>query len=116
LPNIALGFPYRYGTRDTTLVYLTTTRIGDKCKLTIPKQFRRGLGLRSGAPFAVFRWGNGLILFPEQQRFEQLCAQVSASLTAAGLMPVGLVATLPETRNRVFARYYRKTATRVASK
>ena len=92
----------------TTLEYLTTTKIGEKGQLTVPKQFREDLGLGNGAPFAVLRLGNGLILLPEQQRFEQLCEQVSARLTGTGLTPDDLIATLPETRNRVYARLYGK--------
>jgi len=52
------------------------------------------------------RLGDGLILIPEQQRFEQLCEQVSSSLTAAGLTSGDVLATLPEARNRVYARRY----------
>ena len=65
-------------TRRATLEYLTTTKIGEKGQLTVPKQFREDLGLGTGAPFAVLRLGDGLVLLPEQQRFEQLCEQVSA--------------------------------------
>jgi len=97
-------------TRNPTLEYLTTTKIGEKGQLTVPKQFREDLGLGNGAPFAVLRLGDGLILLPEQQRFEQLCQQVSSSLTAAGLTSGDLVATLPEARNQVYARRYGKKA------
>jgi AbrB family looped-hinge helix DNA binding protein len=98
-------------THTSTLQYLTTTKIGEKGQLTVPKQFREDLGLGSGAPFAVLRLGDGLILVPEQQRFEHLCQQVSASLTAAGLKAEDLLATLPEARDRVYARRYgKKTA------
>lgn len=95
-------------THNPTLEYLTTTKIGEKGQLTVPKQFREDLGLGSGAPFAVLRLGDGLILLPEQQRFELLCQQVSSRLTAAGVTPRNLLATLPEARNRVFARRYGK--------
>src|SRR6202451_59313 len=105
-----VGFSYYMPTHDTTLEYLTTTKIGEKGQLTVPKQFREDLGLGNGAPFAVLRLGDGLILLPEQQRFEQLCQQVSSSLTAAGLMSGDLLATLPESRNRVYARRYGKKA------
>ena len=50
------------------LEYLTTTMIGEKGQLTVPKQFREDLGLEAGAPFAVLRLGDGLILLPEQLR------------------------------------------------
>jgi AbrB family looped-hinge helix DNA binding protein len=102
-------------THNTTLEYLTTTRIGEKGQLTVPKQFREDLGLGNGAPFAVLRLGDGLILLPEQRRFEQLCEQVSASLTATGLTAETLLASLPAARNRIYARRYgaKSAATRV---
>ena len=93
-------------TRTAALEYLTSTKIGEKGQLTVPKQFRDDLGLGIGAPFAVLRLGNGLILLPEQQRFEQLCEQVSSALTAAGVTPESLLATLRKVRQRVFARRY----------
>ena len=93
---------------DPTLEYLTTTKIGEKGQLTVPKQFREDLGLANGSPFAVLRLGDGLILLPEQQRFERLCQQVGARLTAAGLGAEELLATLPEVRNRAYTSRYRK--------
>ncbi len=92
----------------TALEYLTTTKIGEKGQLTVPKQFRQDLGLGTGAPFAVLRLGDGLILLPEQQRFQQLCEQVRERLTDAGLTSEDLLATLPAARNRVYARRYDK--------
>jgi len=88
------------------LEYLTTTKIGEKGQLTVPKQFREDLGLEAGAPFAVLRMGDGLILLPEQQRFDQLCEAISASLTAGGVTAESVLATLPETRQRLYARRY----------
>jgi AbrB family looped-hinge helix DNA binding protein len=101
--------------RLATIEYLTTTKIGEKGQLTVPKQFREDLGLSTGAPFAVLRLGNGLVLLPEQQRFEHLCEELGSALTRAGLTPKETLATLPEARNRVFARHYKKhPATRKA--
>ena len=95
--------------RQATLEYLTTTKIGEKGQLTVPKQFRKDLGLGTGAPFAVLRSGDGLVLLPEQQRFEQLCEQVASALTRVGLTSEAVLATLPEARKRVFAQYYKKS-------
>src|ERR1700722_12637244 len=92
----------------TTLEYLTTTRIGEKGQLTVLKQFRHDLGLGTGAPFAVLRLGDGLILLPQQQRFEQLCERMGEHLTAAGLTSEDLLSPLPETRNLVYTRRYGK--------
>jgi AbrB family looped-hinge helix DNA binding protein len=92
--------------RNTTVEYLTTTKIGEKGQLTVPKEFREDLGLGTGAPFAVLRLGDGLILLPEQERFEDLCEQVSSALAGAGVSPQAVLATLPEARKRVFAQRY----------
>jgi AbrB family looped-hinge helix DNA binding protein len=93
-------------TQQPVLEYLTTTKIGEKGQLTVPKQFREDLGLAAGAPFAVLRLGDGLILLPEQQRFDLLCKQVSSALTAAGATPKAVLATLPETRQGIYERRY----------
>jgi len=90
---------------------LTTTKIGEKGQLTVPKEFRKDLGLGAGAPFAVLRLGDGLVLLPEQQRFENLCDRISTALTVAGLSPEAVLATLPGARKRVFARNYETTKT-----
>jgi hypothetical protein len=50
--------------------------------------------------------GDGLMLLPEQQRFEQLCRRVTSALTGIGVKPEALLATLPEARKRVFRRQY----------
>ena len=95
-------------THDSALEYLATTKIGEKGQLTVPKQFREDLGLGTGAPFAVLRLGDGLILVPEQQRFERLCQEISSILTNAGVTREDLLATLPEVRDRLYARHYGK--------
>src|SRR6266849_5106022 len=99
-------------TRLKTLEYLATTKIGEKGQLTVPKQFREDLGLGTGAPFAVLRLGDGLILIPEQQRFDRLCQQVSLALSAAGVTPNAVLKTLPAARQRVFERRYRAASPR----
>ncbi|MGH9453566.1 MAG: AbrB/MazE/SpoVT family DNA-binding domain-containing protein [Terriglobia bacterium] len=86
--------------------YMATARIGEKGQLTVPKQFREDLGLGAGAPFAVLRMGDGLILLPEQRRFDQLCERVTSALTRAGVKRKALMSTLPQARKRVFARHY----------
>lgn len=98
-------------THNTTLEYMTTTKIGEKGQLTVPKEFRDELGLGMGAPFAVLRLGDGLILLPEQRRFELLCERMSSRLMATGLTLEGILATIPEARNRVYARRYGKNST-----
>jgi AbrB family looped-hinge helix DNA binding protein len=95
-------------THVSTIEYLTSTRIGEKGQLTVPKEFREDLGLGNGSPFAVLRIGNGLLLLPEQQRFEHLCQRISSQLTAAGLTPQEIIDTLPAVRRRIYERRYGK--------
>ena len=94
------------GSSPRLLEYLNTTKIGEKGQLTVPKQFREELGLEAGAPFAVLRLGDGLILPPEQRRFDTLCERIGSTLTAAGVTPQAVMATLPQTRERVFEMKY----------
>jgi AbrB family looped-hinge helix DNA binding protein len=96
--------------RPVLLEFLATTKIGEKGQLTVPKEFREDLGLGAGAPFCVLRMGDGLLLLPEQQRFDRLCAQIAAALTGAGITPEALLATLPATRKRIFEQRYGKGA------
>lgn len=93
-------------THKPIVEYLTTTKVGEKGQLTVPKEFRDDLGLGTGAPFAVLRLGDGLILLPEQQRFEHLCGRIRAALASVGVGPEDLLATLPQARERVYQRLY----------
>lgn len=88
------------------LEYLTTTKIGEKGQLTVPKQYREDLGLETGAPFAVLRMGNGLFLIPEQDRLERLCNEIGGVFLAAGATADSLLKTLPAVRQRFFDEHY----------
>jgi AbrB family looped-hinge helix DNA binding protein len=108
---LVVGYSYRgehmlAGSKSTAVEYMATTKIGEKGQLTVPKQFREDLGLSSGAPFAVLRIGDGLILVPEEARFERLCERLTGALTRGGAGPETLLAALPKARKRVFARHY----------
>ena len=86
--------------------YVANTRIGEKGQLTIPKHYRDELGLDTGAPVAVLRLGEALLLVPEQNRFRLLCESIASVLASRQLSPSEFLDTLPEARERVFARRY----------
>lgn len=90
--------------------FLTTTRLGEKGQLTVPKEYRDALRLETGASVAVLRLGAGLLLIPEQARFRQLCDRIAGVFASHGLTEVDLLASLPEARQRVFARHYPELA------
>jgi AbrB family looped-hinge helix DNA binding protein len=92
--------------QPAVLEFLTTTRIGEKGQVTVPKQFRENLGLGLGAPFAVLRLGNGLILMPQQDHFDRLCKRIGSALASTGSAPKAVLAKLPEARERVFEHRY----------
>lgn len=97
-------------TSEPVVEYLASTRIGEKGQLTVPKEYRDALGIEAGAPIAVLRVGDGLILMPEQARFNQLCDSIAAALESGGITEPRLQSTLPDARRRVFARRYPKLA------
>jgi AbrB family looped-hinge helix DNA binding protein len=90
--------------------YVAHTRIGEKGQLTIPKLYRDELGLDAGAPVAVLRIGEGLMLIPEQNRFRNLCESIASVLERRQVEPADLLDTLPAARQRVFSRRYPELA------
>ena len=90
----------------SSVEFVATTRIGEKGQLTVPKEYRDQLGLERGAPVAVLRIGDGLILIPEQIRFRRLCESISSALASRHVTGADLQASLPRARERVFARRY----------
>ena len=97
-------------TTQSQVEYVANTRIGEKGQLTIPKQYRDELGLDAGASVAVLRVGEGLMLIPEQNRFRILCESIASVFERRQLTPTDLLGTLPEARQRVFARRYPELA------
>ncbi|HEX9723034.1 MAG TPA: AbrB/MazE/SpoVT family DNA-binding domain-containing protein [Vicinamibacteria bacterium] len=89
-----------------TVEFLATTRLGEKGQLTIPKEYRQSLALDPGSPIAVVQVGNALLLIPEQARFRDLCDRVARAFSSRGMTAAQVVSTLPEARERVYARLY----------
>jgi AbrB family looped-hinge helix DNA binding protein len=90
----------------TEVEYLTTTRLGEKGQVTIPKEYRDGMGLEAGAPMAIIRVGPGLMLFAEQARFKELCDRLADLLSddptpGAGLL--GGVAAVIANQEKIIA-------------
>ena len=92
--------------------YLTTARLGEKGQLTLPKAYRDAVALDTGAPIAVLQVGSGLLLIPEDARFRELCDRVAATFARHGTQDEEILETLPDARERVFARHYPSLAAR----
>jgi hypothetical protein len=74
--------------------------------MTLPKEYRDAMQLDAGAPVSLLRLGDGLLLIPEQKRFEQLCESLTARLENAGVTEAALQATLPEVREELTRSRY----------
>ncbi len=86
--------------------YIATTRLGERGTMTLPKEFRDALQLEAGSPVSVLRLGDGLLLVPENKRFEQMCDSLRNRLENAGITEAALQATLPEVRDQLTRRRY----------
>ena len=86
--------------------YLATTRLGERGTMTLPKEYRDALKLETGAPMTVLRIGEGLMLIPENRRFEDLCDAIASRLENAGISDTAVQETLPEVRERLARRRY----------
>jgi len=92
------------------VAYLTTARLGEKGQLTLPKAYRDAVALDTGAPITVLQVGSALLLIPDDARFRELCDQVAATFARHGKQASDLLDTLPDARERVFARHYPELA------
>ena len=92
------------------VTYLSTARLGEKGQITVPKEYREALALEAGSPITVLQLGGSLLLIPEQAHFRQLCERVIDTFASQGIEAQDLLATLPETRQQVFARHYAERA------
>src|SRR5918912_559725 len=81
--------------------YVTTTRLGERGTMTLPKEYRDALNLEPGTHLSVMRLGDGLLLIPEQRQFEEVCERIANRLEKAGITEAALQATLPAVRERL---------------
>jgi bifunctional DNA-binding transcriptional regulator/antitoxin component of YhaV-PrlF toxin-antitoxin module len=86
--------------------YLTTIRLGEKGQITLPKGYRDAVALDTGTPITILQVGSGLLLIPENTRFQALCEQIASTFARYGKQDKDLLETLPEARQRVFALHY----------
>ena len=100
--------------------YLATTRLGERGTMTLPKEYRDALKLGTGAALTMLRIGEGLMVIPENRRFEELCDSIASRLESAGVTDAAVQGTLPEVRESLVRRRYpelfdksrKKTSTR----
>ncbi len=91
---------------NAAVEFLATARLGEKGQVTVPLEFRKALGLETGSVLAVLRFGNTLMLIPDEVRFRSLCKRISDAFERGGKQAGDILATLPQIRRRLYERRY----------
>lgn len=91
---------------DNTVEFVTTTRLGERGTLTLPKEYRDAMHLEPGIHLVMMRLGDGLLLVPEQRQFEEAAERLAGRLEKVGITEAALQATLPEIRERLAREHY----------
>ena len=91
---------------DTPIDYSTTVHLSEKGQVTASKELRERLRRRAGAPLAVLQIGEGLLLLPQQTKFEAVCESIRKILSRTGASEQEILGTLPKARQRTFEKLY----------
>lgn len=96
--------------------YCLTGRLSEKGQIVLPKGFREEQNLSAGSPISILKFGNGLILIPEEKRFEEICASIERTMFSSGMTVDDVLEGLPRAREEVFAELYPELASEEAEK
>lgn len=96
--------------------YCLTGRLSEKGQIVLPKGFREEQKLHAGSPITILKFGNALILIPEEKRFEEICASIERTMFNSGITAEDILEGLPRARNEVFAELYPELAREEAVK
>ena len=79
------------------------TNMSSKGQVVIPSQFRKSLGLSSGAPLAVYTDGSTLLFkpieMPDEETFKKLLKETRQATKAAGFKQNDLKKLIKRVRN-----------------
>ena len=96
--------------KSTLVEYCLTGRLSEKGQIVLPKGFREEQNLNAGSPVTILRFGNGLLLIPEEKRFDEICTSIEKTMIKAGISAEYILEGLPQARNDVFEELYPKMA------
>ena len=103
-------------TKQGSVEYCLTGRLSEKGQIVLPKGFREEQNLSPGSPITILKFGNGLLLIPEEKRFEEICASIERTMFSSGITAEDVLEGLPQARNEVFAELYPELARDEAAK
>lgn len=95
---------------NNLVTYYSTIRLSEKGQMVLPKEYRNEQHLKAGSPIAVLKLGNGLLLLPEMEKFNALCASIEKVLLKNNLTSEDFTETLEETRDELFTELYPNAA------
>ena len=88
------------------IAYFSTIRLSEKGQMVLPKEYRDEQNLRAGSDMAALKIGNGLLLLPQMEKFNALCASIENTLVKNNLAADDFLETLDETREELFKKTY----------
>lgn len=106
----------KQNTKPGPVEYCLTGRLSEKGQIVLPKGFREEQNLNAGSPITILKFGNGLLLIPEEKRFEKICASIERTMFNSGITAEDILEGLPQARNEVFAELYPELAREEADK
>jgi bifunctional DNA-binding transcriptional regulator/antitoxin component of YhaV-PrlF toxin-antitoxin module len=86
--------------------YYNTVRVSAKGQLVLPKEYRDEQHIEAGSPMAALRFGTGLLLLPEMEKFDALCRSIEKVITSHDLTADDFLETLVDTRKELFSEMY----------
>ena len=92
------------------VVYYDTVRVSEKGQLVLPKEYRDEQHIEAGSPMAALKFGNGILLLPEMEKFDALCNSIEKVLTRNNLTADDFLETLDDTRHELFGEIYPEAA------
>lgn len=100
----------------SSVEYCLTGRLSEKGQIVLPKVFRDEQKLNAGSPITILKFGNGLLLIPEEKRFEEICLSIERTMFDFGITAEDVLEGMPQARNEVFAELYPELAREEAAK
>jgi AbrB family looped-hinge helix DNA binding protein len=94
------------GRQSNAVGYVATVHLDKDGQVQMPKSARRRLRLKAGSALTMLQMGRGVLLLPEQEKFEAVCERIRRTLLKTGRTKREILATLPEARKRVFKELY----------
>src|ERR1700738_1933945 len=91
---------------ETITETIDVLKMGQNGQVTVPIDFRKGHALTKGARLTSVQMGDALILIPQDEILDSICARMIAAMKAAGLTVEDMKAGVLEERANIVRERY----------